>query len=107
MKGGAAWAREQYQGSGQNLGNLIDIQATDGRWGGTVGAGLEFAFNASWSAKVEYDYVGFGSKTVGFTNLGTFRNGAAVPLDIKQQVHIVKLGVNYRFDWLSPVVANY
>ena len=76
---------------------------TDGghRDGYTVGAGLEYMFAPNWSAKLEYQYYNFGS--------GTFLTG---PADIAgthftDDEQTVKAGLNYRFNWGGPVVANY
>jgi opacity protein-like surface antigen len=38
-------------------------------WGWTVGLGIEHALTAAWSFKVEYDYLGFPSRSV--ANLGS------------------------------------
>jgi len=42
-----------------------------------------------WSAKLEYDYLGFGSKTLGFDT--PFGNGVT----FKTAINEVKAGVNY------------
>ena len=47
-----------------------------------------------WSAKVEYDYVDFGSDSPRF--IGT-TPGFDFNENITNHVHIVKLGMNYRF----------
>src|ERR1700688_409106 len=73
----------------------------DHRNGYTVGAGLEYMFAPSWSAKVEYQYYNFGSAN--FT-----APAALVPFgNFTTDDHVVKVGVNYRFNWASPVVAKY
>jgi len=59
------------------------------KWGWTAGAGLEWAFLANWSAKVEYLYVDLGS-----TNCDLC---AVTPTNIDFKSSIVRLGVNYRF----------
>ena len=69
--------------------------------GYTVGAGLEYMFAPSWSAKLEYQYYNFGSST--------FLTG---PVDIvgtrfTDSEHTVKAGINYHFNWGGPVVARY
>jgi len=105
-KGGAAWAGDKYS---------VDIpvfpehlEASETRTGWTVGGGLEWAFWNNWSAKLEYDFYDFGTRTLTFT--GTF---AGVPIevpgvDIRQRIQTVKFGINYRFDWgKAPVVARY
>jgi outer membrane immunogenic protein len=71
------------------------------RDGYTVGAGLEYMFAPNWSAKVEYQYYNFGNTqfTTPFA-LAAFGS-------IRDDDHTVKVGVNYRFNWASPVVAKY
>jgi outer membrane immunogenic protein len=83
-KGGAAWAHDKYTIEG--LGAAATADQT--RLGWTVGAGIEYAFAPSWSAKVEYDYMDFGKKTATF---------GALPIDIDQKIHAVKVGINYKF----------
>src|SRR5450755_4277725 len=69
--------------------------------GYTVGAGLEYMFAPSWSAKAEYQYYNFGSTT--------FTTGppAIVGTRFKDDEHTVKAGINYRFGWGGPVAAHY
>ena len=75
----------------------------DTRWGGTVGAGLEFGFAPNWSAAVEYDHLFMRTAATpstipaGALLLGTER--------IRQDVDLVTVRVNYR--WGGPVVAKY
>ena len=38
------------------------IAASETRWGWTAGAGVEYALNENLSAKLEYDFLGFGTK---------------------------------------------
>lgn len=72
-----------------------------------IGVGLEYAFTRNWTAKFEYDYLGFAAKNVNFTTV--FPVG--LPFNQIQNVsadkHIFKLGVNYLFSAGSPVVARY
>ncbi len=69
--------------------------AAQTRTGWTVGAGVEYAFSGPWSAKIEYDYMDFGTKSATFT--GGIFPGAPFPFGIKQQLSVVELGLNYRF----------
>jgi outer membrane immunogenic protein len=76
--------------------------ATDNRWGVTAGAGVEFAFCKNLSAKLEYDYIDFGTRTVSLVNTqsGFFAPSTVNASDtFREQVSIIKAGVNYRFDW--------
>ena len=66
--------------------------------GWTVGGGLEYMFAPAWSAKVEYQYYNFDT-----TNVVT----PAGALSYKDDIHTVKVGVNYHFNWGGPVVAKY
>ena len=68
--------------------------------GYTVGGGLEYMFAPAWSAKVEYQYYNFDT-----TNVST--NAGLGALSYKDDLHTVKVGVNYHFNWGGPVVAKY
>ena len=73
----------------------------DHRNGYTVGAGLEYMFTQNWSGKIEYQYYNFGSSS--FTAPATL-----VPFgNFRTDDHVVKAGINYRFNWGGPVVAKY
>ena len=97
-KGGVAWAGDRYSTTRfQAPGTIAEI--TDTRWGWTAGAGVEYAFAPQWSAKLEYNYMDFGSQRYSFAP-GTFT-------DIDQQIHAVKFGINYKFGYGGPVVARY
>ena len=58
------------------------------RIGYAVGAGLEYAMSRNWSVRGEYLFTDLGK-----SNLSTF--GFASP---RSQSHLVRLGVNYRFN---------
>src|ERR1700688_657972 len=100
-KGGYAWK------DGNNLNvttaGLPVAFTTNGnhRDGYTVGAGLEYMFAPSWSAKIEYQYYNFGSTI--------FTTGPAVIVgtSFRDDEHTVKAGLNYRFNWGGPVAAKY
>src|SRR5580704_3285300 len=89
-KGGLAIAREQN--------SLTDLalntsSATLTRTGWTAGAGLEYALNRNWSVRLEYDYLGFGSKPLNFNTpvLGSVTTNASL------NVQEVKAGLNFKF----------
>jgi outer membrane immunogenic protein len=97
VKGGYA-----YSDNSQSLtigGAAVAITGTR-HDGYTVGAGLEYMFAPSWSAKVEYQYYDFGTTTFAAAPLAAF--GSA-----RYDDHTVKAGLNYRFNWGGPVVAKY
>jgi outer membrane immunogenic protein len=97
-KGGVAFRDDS--GISATLG--IPASVTDrNSTGYTVGGGLEYMFAPAWSAKVEYQYYNFDT-----TNITAV--GAAAPyLSYKDDLHTVKVGVNYHFNWGGPVVAKY
>jgi outer membrane immunogenic protein len=73
----------------------------DHRNGYTVGAGLEYMFAPSWSAKIEYQYYNFGKAN--FVTPALLAPFGSFTTDD----HTVKAGLNYRFNWGGPVVAKY
>jgi outer membrane immunogenic protein len=112
-KGGVAWASESYSFSGQDattactvfsagacttfgptISTPFNFNASETRRGWTAGFGVEWAVTVNWSAKLEYDYVNFGSRNVAFTGAAF---GAATNINVNQNVHEMKFGVNYLF----------
>ncbi|MEY9542771.1 outer membrane immunogenic protein [Bradyrhizobium diazoefficiens] len=65
VRGGAAVVRDKYRVSDFATGLTID-NGSETRWGGTVGAGLEFGFAPNWSIGVEYDHLFMGRRDVDF-----------------------------------------
>ena len=112
VKGGAAWANTKLSANGSySLSVLSDtfpiITSFDGaskRWGWTVGTGVEFGLFDNWSAKIEYNYLDFGTKDVAFNgNACNIETGECVSVSrnvsLNQQIHMVNVGLNYRFNW--------
>jgi outer membrane immunogenic protein len=106
-KGGAAVTHDTYNGIGQvaepgiPVGSAFD-QATETRWGGVIGTGIEFGFAPNWSVAVEYDHLFMGSNSLNFTNpAGAFTRTN----NVKQDVDMGTVRINYRFG--GPVVAKY
>jgi opacity protein-like surface antigen len=94
-KAGAAWMNADYRlevNSGIDGATLTNTTRT----GWNVGAGLEYMLGSRWSAKLEYDYLDFGSKTSGFGN------PVGDSATVKTAVNEVKAGVNYHFDGTLP-----
>ena len=101
LKGGAALARIRNTATDLD-GGAIDptdfSEVTRTRWGWAIGGGLEYAFAPNMSAKIEYLYMDFGSVTSGNADGDSFRH--------RDNVHTVKLGVNYRFGGV-PLFIRY
>ncbi len=73
----------------------------DSRTGWTFGGGIEYGFAPNLSLKAEYLYADFGTRT---SAAGTLD---AVATDLRNQVSVVRGGINYRFGGAGPVVARY
>jgi opacity protein-like surface antigen len=84
------------------LNNAIAFSAPSAnRFGWTIGVGTEWAIVDNWSVFGEWDYMNFGTNNITFTdaNLGSSQ------ISVKQQINVLKLGVNYRFG--SPLPQQY
>lgn len=91
-KGGVAWAGDQYDVTGSFTGTPFAFEGLDTRTGYTAGAGAEWALLEPWSIFVEYDYYQFGHSNVLMIDS---INGFTGPVDVKQSVQIVKVGLNF------------
>jgi len=87
-------------------GGTCSVSFTDTRAGLLLGVGIEYAFANNWTAKIEYDYINYGSHDIPYPNASAAIQSFAVH-DTK---NIIKFGVNYLFNWgkgKAPVVARY
>jgi outer membrane immunogenic protein len=112
VKGGAAVTDDKYRGTVTATGALFD-SASETRWGGVVGTGIEFGFAPNWSVAIEYDHLFMGDRSPTFTSAGVL-GLAVVPVGgafrtdtIRQDVDLVTARINYRFNWGGPVVGKY
>jgi|SRR5579864_4894117 len=104
VKGGAAVTADKYNGFLTGTGIAFD-QASETRWGGAVGTGLEVGFAQNWSVGVEYDHLFMGSRSLNFTSTVAPAGTSSRVDSIKQDVDMATVRVNYR--WGGPVVAKY
>jgi outer membrane immunogenic protein len=102
VKGGAAFIHEQFFATGVPAATFNIESEKDLRWGWMVGGGFEQAIGGNWSFKAEYNFSHFGTRDVDLCNPGNCET-----FEIKQHIHLVKVGLNYRFGWGGPVVARY
>lgn len=101
VKGGAAVVGDKYDTFIVPSG-LAGSAASETRWGGTAGAGLEYGFTPNWSVGVEYDHLFLGGRDIRFTDpTGLF----VATSHISQDADMGLVRVNYR--WGGPVVARY
>jgi len=101
VKGGGAWERDRYDRFVLGTGVPFD-SASETRGGWTVGIGGEYAFTDWITGFVEYDYHGFGTRTIAFLAPGA----VAFNFDIRENKSVVKAGLNFKFGW-GPVTARY
>ena len=87
-------------GSFNGFGN--SCSNSTGGW--LVGAGFEYAFTNNWTVKAEYDYLGLGNRTV-FVPAGALGTGLVADTFTtnNRNVQMVKVGVNYLFNWGPPL----
>jgi outer membrane immunogenic protein len=76
--------------------------------GYAVGGGVEWKFAPNGSLKAEYLFADLGSQSTTITyNYGVqFSTGT---LTVKDRYNIVRVGINYKFDWAAPaaLVTKY
>jgi outer membrane immunogenic protein len=104
VKGGAAVTDNKYEGLA-TIGGFVTDRATDTRWGGVIGAGIEYGFAPNWSAALEYDHMFMGTNNYAFASVFPVGGFNTRNLNIRQDVDLVTVRVNYRFG--GPVVARY
>jgi outer membrane immunogenic protein len=68
---------------------------------GAFGIGLEYAIDSHFTVKAEYLYEFINSRAVLFTPA----LGSTVDFNTRTMYHIGRVGLNYKFDWLSPLAA--
>ena len=119
VTGGLAFGGVTVSASfGQNLApSLLSSGSAKGsafenRAGWTLGAGVEYALTPALSAKVEYLYYDLGSKTLSNANISpiVLQGVLGLPLFVADATnvstrydgHVVRAGLNYRFDWSEP-----
>src|SRR6266849_6537733 len=90
VKGGGAVTGDRFSVN-TTPGNVLFATASDQtRWGGTVGAGIEFGFAQGWSVGVEYDHLFMQDNNVTFTApAGVFFTDR-----IRQDVDLVTVRLN-------------
>jgi outer membrane immunogenic protein len=74
--------------------------------GWLVGAGLEWMFVPNWSVKVEYDFIGLGSRTFAIPATAPILAGDTFTSN-NRNVQEFKFGFNYLFNWGPPLAARY
>jgi outer membrane immunogenic protein len=125
VKGGGAWAKANYTLNtrttvtdsfidfdpflGECPGQVVcfgttttnsfnSLQQSRSRWGWTAGTGVEFGLWGNWSTRIEYDYLRFNNNNIN-NNFNVTNFCLAGNCGVKSEIHLVTIGLNYRFDW--------
>lgn len=88
VSGGAAFAREKFWITDGPI-VVPSVFGPETRRGWMLGAGFEYGITPAWSAKIEYNYLNFGTIAFNQTTVNIY--------DIDQHMSVVKIGLNYRF----------
>lgn len=91
-KGGAAFARDRSSFT-DLAGNGASTAFT--RTGWIAGIGLEYGITQNWSAKLEYDYLSFGSQPLNFATATPTAYASSTTVNAQE----IKAGINLRFGW--------
>jgi outer membrane immunogenic protein len=96
VKGGGAVTGDRYRAFAAGDGVLASASET--RWGGTVGAGVEYGFAPNWSVGFEYDHLFMGNRNVNLISAVGPTTGLLFQTErIRQNVDIGLIRINYRF----------
>jgi outer membrane immunogenic protein len=94
FKGGAAVTSNRLDIFDNTFGTGL-FSASNTRWGGTAGVGIEYGFGPNWSVGVEYDHLWMGNANNDFT---VVRPLATLLSDrVSQDVDMVTVRFNYRY----------
>jgi opacity protein-like surface antigen len=91
VKGGAALTHDKYSSianiaAGGGAAGTPFAQASETRWGGVVGTGIEFSFAPHWSVAAEYDHLFMGNGNRNFSFVPALGGGFVFTDGIKQDV---------------------
>jgi len=109
-KGGLAWAHDDYWLTltpNQLLAGQTFVTGDATRVGSMVGVGVEYAFAQNWSVKAEYNYMDFGTERILVKSTGIEPTQPNFDEDIGRKIQVVKVGLNYKFDWGGPLAGRY
>jgi outer membrane immunogenic protein len=74
-----------------------DGTKSDTKFGYALGAGLEYAFDRNWSAKIEYMYFDLGRTNYVSPQIAGAATGVVGTTRADNNGHLVRAGINYRF----------
>lgn len=99
VTGGAAWVglKDNWTGTtnAPTTTTFSEVSTTKAGW--TLGGGIETALTGNWTVKTEYLFINPGDVTV------MRSNGDGSYLTFQHQLHVARVGLNYKFgDGLAP-----
>ena len=102
LTGGFAWSFDQFartQLSGAPAGINVatgtgESQSLVPRYGGAVGAGAEIALNDKWSGRIEYLFIDYANREVGFPI-------SAQHFDTSLALQTIRIGLDYKLGEIS------
>ena len=101
VTGGVAWGSTHV--TLNDLGVIVPPKRYLAHLGWTAGLGIEVAVGGNWTAKAEYNYIDLARRTYDLTDIGLPR------VNVDPNVHLFKLGLNYRLwetpPWAGPALA--
>jgi outer membrane immunogenic protein len=113
VTGGFAYGRSEYSFNFFQPGAALNqfgstattyaLRQSSNDIGYAVGFGGEYKLNRSWSVKAEYLFVDLGTRTIVTTDI----DGVPFRVGYRVSDHIARIGINYAFDWGTPLVAKY
>ena len=101
LKFGGAYTRDQTSVANYHITPIPPVSNSLGRYGWTIGGGVEYAIAPKWSVYAEYGFYDFGRQTHAS---GTGVHAGSFSLAHTQQV--AKFGINYRMDAARGNVAS-
>jgi outer membrane immunogenic protein len=101
--GGVAFAENKYT---QNIvatppGTVFAFNSSDAPTGWAAGAGASWMLSPNWDFWIEYNYLGFGSRTVTTQGIAPLTNS------VRQDVQTVLVGLDFRFtNWAASQFSS-
>ena len=93
VKGGAAVVGDKYN-TMTTATNVVVDSANTTRWGGALGAGVEYGFAPNWSVGVEYDHLFIGNNNLNFV---TPAGAPTMVHSISQDADLGLVRMDYKF----------
>jgi len=106
VKGGAAVINNKLDSVAKGDTLSQSISASETRWGGAVGVGLDYGFAPNWSIGIEWDHAFFSGRDLNFTQVDTDKTVTSGTGRLgRQNIDMALVRLNYKFG--GPVAARY